>query len=469
MNTLTKRDRVTGLVLNFQPPTANVGLSVADSDAERAVISAVLQEPSLFVTVAAMLEPRDFYGLMHGFYWYAFSKLMEAQQPIDILSVSAVLTNEPTAPQKGDAAIDELSQLYSAAPRAANVEYYAQRVRDAALRLRLLKAADDMKAAALDKSVSVVALTDTCNELLFKATEQRVGGDDTSAAVAVGEYWQLLNERMASNTLPGLKTGWEKWDDPRVALGGLYAGDVTVVAGKEGYGKSTWMLSLLRNLLSAGKRVALFTLEMQKKEIMQVLFSMETAIWKSQLRDGHLTPEQYEAFKAAAMRIADWKLHIVDEFRAASNPLTPLALRRKLRLLLREGVVDLVAIDGLWLMEATDERDRGQANRPRAVAQITYELSDIAKGDLGQPFPVLLMHQYSGDVAQKKVKKPTLYHLAESAGVRRNAQVIVGLWRDLDSDWFEAHVLKDRATGHANYIGYFKYNAARSLYEEGGE
>jgi len=448
-----------------QPTSALAKL--VETEAERAIIGAILQEPELFWSLSEQLQAPDFYWLKHRWVWYAFEQMAAVKEPIDILNVARWLDDAPQAPVKGDAAIDLLTDLLSASPNAAHAESYAAHVRDAATRLRIMQATADMQAVALDTGQDIETVTDRVNELIFAATDQHLGLDNTDVRKALERYAETMQERVTGNRRPGVASGWARWDDPVAATGGLYPGDVTVLAGNEGLGKTTWMLSFARNVLRAGYPVVFFTLEMRKDEILQILISQESGIPKTTLRDGSLTTEQQVGFAVAAARVAEWPLEIIDEFRGEDKPLTPLALRRRLRVLFSRTEIRLACVDGLWLMEPSKEQERRANDRPRAVGKIMQSLSDIAKGDAGLPLPIMITHQYTGEVAaSQNVKRPTIYHLAESAGVRRNAQVIVGLWRNSDKPLTEAHILKDRSGGNQGYIGYFAFDRARSLYEE---
>ena len=92
---------------------------------------------------------------------------------------------------------------------------------------------------------------------------------------------------------------------------------------------------------------------------------------------------------------------------------------------------------------------------------------------IGRDFnvPIYLTHQYNGDAYQRKDKRPQMHDLAESAGVRRNAQVILGLYRDSyygegdGSTNTEVHVLKDRnGSGAQGQKTEFMFDMARNLF-----
>lgn len=435
---------------------------LADDHAERGVIGAVLQQPELFWSLSEQLQAVDFFWIKHRWIWLAFEQMAEAKEPIELQTVGRWLDRQNGA-IKGDDARDLLADLYGAPFEPEHAETYASHVREAALRLRTLDATRAIQVLMCDRSRSVQSAVDEANRLLFEATDQHLGLTDTSAAACAQDYLDLMQSRMRLDQRRGVAYGFERFDNPVNFTGGLYPGDVTVLCGHEGYGKTTFVLTVARNALLAGKHVVIFTLEMRREEIIQVFVSQETGIPKTTLRDGSLDFDEFDAMSEAVGRIGAWNMHIIDDFRGGDNPLTPLALRRRLRVLLAQQPVDLVIIDGLWLMEPNDDRERGGKERWHAVGNIMYGLADIAKGEAGLPVPILITQQYRVDAWH--VKKPTLDLVAESSGVRRTAMVIIGLWRT-DAGFTEAHILKDRAGGNAGHICLFDYDKDRSAYRE---
>lgn len=434
---------------------------LADDHAERGVIGAVLQQPELFWVLSEHLQAPDFFWVKHRWIWLAFEQLAEAKELIDFQTVGRWLDRQNGALQ-GDDALTLLADLYRAPAAAAHAELYAFHVREAALRIRTIEAVKEITTLAYDRSQPIGHVVDEANRLLFEATDQHLGLSDTGASSAAQEYFDLMQARMRHDGRRGVAYGFDRFDNPVHFTGGLYPGDVTVLCGHEGYGKTTFVLTVARKAALAGKRVVIFTLEMLRDEIIQVFVSQETGIPKTTLRDGSLNFEQFDDMQAATQRIAEWNMNIIDEF-GMDNPLTPMGLKRRLRVLLAQQPVDLVVIDGLWLMEPNDERERGGKERWHAVGNIMYGLADVAKGAAGLPLPILITQQYRMDAY--KVNRPTLDLVAESSGVRRTAMVIIGLWRN-DNKQTEAHILKDRAGGNGGNICLFDYDKDHSAYRE---
>lgn len=405
---------------------------MAEWDNEHGVIGAVLLRPELFVSLAQILQAGDFFDLANGFIWHAYEELTNQNTPIDFRTVADFLDAEGNFDLKGTVLVDRLVKTANACPNPDNAEAYAQQVRNAALRGRVLVAVSDIAKEAQDKSISIDQLVNDCNAKMFKATEQYYERPTSARELASLHYAHV--EAAGQGKTPGILSGF-KGLDAHIAF---YPQEVTVFAGGSGMGKTTWLLSAIRRMCIAGKSVALFTLEMSAdRDVMRALHAIHSGVVKRAMKNGDLTASQKEKFVQAMGEISNWPLHIIDEF----QNLTPTQLRRKLMYLMSREKIDFVAVDGLWLMQPDKQTREG---RYQDVTNIMRALNNIA---FDLDIPIVITHQYTGE---RMEDRPTLSHLSESRGVDRNAQVVLGMYRDgymfgdVSNPEAEIHILKDR-------------------------
>lgn len=432
----SKRPRVGGVVIPMEQ--RRLPEHLANLEAEAAVLGAVIRDPKVYAGVSEVLQSADFFMLWHGWVWYAFDQITARSQHIDLISVADELQ---ALKQLGSDGEHRLAMLAANTPSAYSVDTYAQIVRDCATRLRVVKAADQMVQAAFDRQTfrEAEAFVDECNRLLFEATDQVIHRADTNLTAVLDKFVAQAEDAFTNGERRGLKSGYSNLDD---LLRGAVPGELTVIAGAEGMGKTTFVLGLARNLAKVDRHVAIFTLEMSQEEIIRSFVSMESGLPKRALKALDFSGDQWAKFTQGVGAFNSWHVHVIDEF----SSLSPIQLRRRLRTLVsaQHEQIDAVVIDGLWLMEANRPTDK----RNEDVRNITRDLIVIAR-DFG--VPIYLTHQYNGDANARKDKRPVLHDLAESAGVRRNAQVILGLYRNSyygvphnGQDVSEVHVLKDR-------------------------
>lgn len=453
-----KRTRVSGNVIPFEVQVQSIQ-SLTSPEAEAAVLGAVLRDERVYAAVSEILQPADFSILWHGYVWFAFEQITNRSERIDLLTVSDELQARKWM-SENDAA--RLSSLAANVPSAYSIESYARIVRDCALRIRLLQTAQAIVQATHDTQTyrTTEALVDECNRLLFAATDQQAQGVDTSIHGVIGSLLNAAEEVYGSGQTRGIRTGFSNLDE---LLRGAVPGELTVVAGAEGMGKTTFMLGMARHMAQAGAGVAVFTLEMSREEIGRIFVSMESGLPKRALKAFDFTPNQWGQFIDGAGKFQNWNTHVIDDFPS----LTPIQLRRRLRTLIQaqRQQIDVVIIDGLWLMEDTERAKE----RHEAVRNITRDLIQVAR-DFN--VPIYITHQYNGDAYHRTDKRPQLHDLAESAGVRRNAQVILGLYRDsyygikkMGGDVTELHILKDRnGSGAQGNHADFQFDAGHNLF-----
>lgn len=398
-------------------------LAPYSQEAEEAVLGAVLVNPDVFANVAEFLKPEHFYILRHGYIWEAYSRLDERREMIDFVTVVDELRTINHLNDIGGPGY--LLHLANAVPSSVHAEVYGRMVERTAVRRRILTAADEMKALAMDESLALEKVIDESNRRLFEATETGARRIDTSAASVIGEYWQELESKYTHDILPGIPTGFRDLDQ---ISGGLFRREVTVLAGPPGSGKTTLLLNIANNALALQQRVAFFSVEMGRKEVIQRFVSMEMGLPTGQLKTGRLTQNQWELFMAVSGHIGTWPLQVIDEFKR----LTPLQLQRRLRRLQHETGVDLVLIDGLWKMYSHRNFEGG--DRAREITSIMEDLVALAEQT---NLPILITHQFNRESVKKvrgKKSRPQLIHLSDSTGIEQNAHVIWGLYRENYSD-----------------------------------
>lgn len=452
-----KRQRITERDFKQHVELTVQGANIAAEKAEQALLGAVLQMPELYAA-AHDVQPGDFYYLWHAYVWHAFDTIAARGEPIDPVMVATEL--EKAGKYNQDSAM-RLAQLVSATPNYEHIEIYARRVREMAMRRRLMQSAMEVWHAAQDSGLGQDELVDKANQLLFDATEQYVQAVPNDMRAISSAYYELMEDALNNGAPAGVTTGFDNLDSAVVSF---VPKEVYVLAGSEGMGKTTMFLSMLRNLTKREPHTVgvLFSLEMVRQEVVQIFTAMESGVFKDKLRRRELNQMDWSAFVKANAVIANWNVHIVDEY----PTLTPMQLRRKLRRMIQYDrlPVGIVYIDGLWLMNGTQTTKE----RWQEVSDIMRDLNQIAR-DFN--VPIVITHQYNGEAWQRKDKRPTMRDLAESAGVRRNAQVIMGLYRaayygeDTERDVTQLYILKDRngsATGQ--YVD-FLFNRDRACYE----
>lgn len=202
-------------------------------EAEEAVLGSILVDKSAFITVASFLQPTDFFILRHQYIWQAFSRLSERNEPMDTLTTAEELANMGVLDDIGGRVY--LTRLINNTPTSIYAEVYGQIVHRAAIRRRMLEAADKIRALALDEEKSIDGVISEAEAAIFAIGESHQRREFTPMWEAVSAYYDRM-EFMLQNRrdVPGIPTGFRDLDQ---LLGGFQKSDLLVFAGRPGMGK----------------------------------------------------------------------------------------------------------------------------------------------------------------------------------------------------------------------------------------
>jgi replicative DNA helicase len=185
-------------------------------------------------------------------------------------------------------------------------------------------------------------------------------------------------------------------------------------------GKTALALNLAGHAaIHAGHKVAIFSLEMSKEQLVQRLLCSEARVDASRLRIGFLQDTDWPKLTKAAGLLSESQIFIDDM--AAQ---TVLEMRAKCRRLQREKGLDLIVVDYLQLMRGNS---RAAESREREIADISRSLKALAKE---LHVPVVALSQLNRSVESRQDKRPQLSDLRESGSLEQDADVIAFVYRD---------------------------------------
>ena len=384
-------------------------------EAEEAVLGAVLINPDAFLGVASFLNAEDFYILRHSYVWEALMRISERNEKADYVTVQEELRQMERLNDIGGPAY--LLQLINNTPTSVHAEVYGRLVERAAIRRRLMTAADEIKALALEEDMAIEKVTSEAESRLFHVTERNLRRDLVAMREALSDYFERIEHLMQHPDEPmGLPTGFRDVDE---LLGGLQRSDLLIFAGRPGMGKTSFLLSVALNAAKLGARIAIFTMEMGNEQIVQRFVSMETGINTQKLRTGQLNQQEWSRFVQASGRLANLRVFIDD-----TPAMTPIQMRTKCRRLMHEYGLDLVIVDYMQLMNSGGGYEN---NRVQEISFISRSLKELAR-ELN--VPVFSAAQLSRAVEQRQDKRPVLSDLRESGSIEQDADIVAFLYRD---------------------------------------
>jgi replicative DNA helicase len=387
--------------------------------AEQCVLGGMLLSKDAIADVVEVLRPTDFYKPVHQTIYDSIIDLYGKGEPADPVTVAAELTRAGALERVGGGPY--LHTLVASVPTAANAGYYAEIVRERAILRRLVEAGTKVVqlgyGAAGGAGGDVDDVVDRAQAAVYEVVERRTSEDYIGLEAAM---WQTYNEiEMIGNRggeLFGVPTGFRDLDE---LTNGLHAGQLIVVAGRPGLGKSTLAMDFLRSAsITNNLASVLFSLEMGKSEITMRLLSAEARIPLTRIRTGTLTDDDWTKLARRMGEVASAPMFIDD-----SPNLTMMEIRAKARRLKQRHELRLVVVDYLQLMSSPKKTE----SRQQEVAEMSRSLKLLAKE---LEVPVVAVSQLNRGAEQRSDKKPQLSDLRESGAIEQDADMVILLHRE---------------------------------------
>ena len=434
--------------------------------AEQNVLCAMLIDNKAVGTVSGILKPDDFYRQAHQVIYRAMLNLYGRSEPVDLVTVIEELRKMNKLQEVGD--VSYITLLGEVAPTAANVKFHAQIVADKAMQRQLIESGTVIASLGYEcPDGEIRNAVDSAQKQLLELTGRRRGRD----FVPIQEIVESTVDRMGSmvesdEPVTGLRTGFTDLDE---VTAGLQPSDFIILAARPSMGKTALALNIAQNVALRGagkdeapKRVAFFSLEMSRDQLVQRMICTEADLETGELRPRREEEKQHalaaegstaeerkagaeeskaaaEESKASAEETQKQKQQVLDRIWMASDKLagssiyiddtpglTIQEMRGKARRLKAKGGLDLIVIDYLQLMQAPDRRTNSE-NRQHEVSEISRGLKALAR-ELN--VPVLALSQLSRSVETRQVKKPMLSDLRESGSLEQDADIVMFLYRE---------------------------------------
>lgn len=385
---------------------------LANLDAEQSLLGCLLIDSGdceATEEICSTLTVTDFYFDTNKKIFQIIKRLFDKGAKIDIVTVME------TAQRQGDeqSIIDQLILLANTVPSAANYQYYLKIVKDYA-NLRKTENICYLGEELVKSGKNSDSVISVMQDELNKITEGSLVAECKSIADAAENTFERIKKRANGQYDEfGLETGFKCLDR---CLWGLQKSDLVIVAARAGVGKTAFALNVISHAgLEAKKKIAFFSLEMPKNQIVERLFSINTEISNSDLKAGRVT-NKFKAVEQVKKNLQDSKIFIDDQ---SNNTVQSMLLKAK-RLKRKEGL-DLVVIDYLQFIKPQEK----SGNRFQDVGEIARGLKSMAR-ELN--VPVIALCQLNRQLDNED-REPTLADLRESGEIENNADIVMFLNR----------------------------------------
>jgi replicative DNA helicase len=390
-------------------------------EAEQALLGGLLFEPTAWTR--AKVSAEDFYRADHRLIFSAAADLIGRNREADSVTVIEALSRAGQLEAAGGRAY--IAQLVADTPSAANIAAYARIVRENARKRQLHGVGQDIAAGVFESGDVSEQIGNAMQALLKLAEAERGGRGLVGMRELVGALIDDLDRRREGQS--GLRLGLPDFD---ALSNGLEPGDLVVIAGRPGMGKTALLVSIAAHV-SALENVAVFSAEMSAQQLMRRALALMSNLSQGKLRQvTQLSEHDWSAIESATSVMAQRRLWVDDK----PSPSLTHVRAETLALKARMGL-GLVLVDYVQLIQGAG------ANRYEQLRDVAYGLKGLAK-EAG--VPVILLAQLNRGVESRDHKRGRLSDLRDSGAIEEAADIVGMLYSEgyYDPDFGMPNVLE---------------------------
>ena len=392
-------------------------------DLEKAVLGGLMLETERFDNVSLIIASSDFEGQDHQNIFQSMGELVHSNKPLDPLTVSGRLDSKNLLTRAGGK--NYLIDLASSSPSAANLEAYAEMIRQKSIARKLMKINSEISELIINpQGKDAESLLDEAETKIFSLNDEasRTSSNIQKLDELIPKTIDKLNEiAAAGSSLLGASTGYKDLDKE---LMGLQDGDLIIIAGRPSMGKTALAMNIVENIVTnkdVQGGVLVFSLEMPAESLTTRLLASHAKIDQQKVRSASMNQNDLKRFMEASSTLKDLPLYIDD-----SSMITPMELRARARRIYRQepNGLSLIVVDYIQLMQLPASIE----NRVNQISEISRSLKMLAK-ELN--VPVVALSQLNRAVVQRPNKRPVMSDLRDSGAIEQDADVILFIYRDI--------------------------------------
>ena len=384
-------------------------------ESERSVLGAMIRSREAALLAIETLQPEDFYDPANREVYSAMQTMAMASRSIDLVTLDEELTRRGKLEAVGGAAY--LVELSRSVPSAANARAYIRIVDEKSTLRKLIAASEKILQACYAEEEETQAVLEEAEKAIYDIT-RRKGGEELQpiqpVLLTTFEKIELLVKN--NGRVEGVPTGYTDLDD---MLTGLHPGELVLVAGRPSMGKTSIGMNFIENAaIRAGKKAAVFSLEMPAEQLAMRMLCTEARVDMQRVRRGQLSDDEWQKLCDAMISIGPSSIYV-----DATPGITVSGVRSKARRLQLEHGLDVIMIDYLSLMTGVGKF----GSRQEEVSSISRSLKALAI-ELG--VPVIALQQLSRAPAGRSNHRPMLSDIRESGAIEQDADVVMFIHRE---------------------------------------
>lgn len=375
---------------------------IHDATIEAAVLGGILNDANAQWIITEIRE-EHFFDPLHAGIFRTCHELYTKGETINTLSVAMKMRTAGLITNPAQVAKIAAEHFSSA-----SINYNAKILYQLFGIRKLAMLGQTLQAKATDKADPFHLANEVQTEI--DAFVNNISRDPVKIGKMVTTEIQRIGNRSANGEAMVISTGWPDLDH---LCNGMTPGELWILAGRPGMGKTAMAVAILQAHCRAGGSGLMFSLEMENSALAQRIISGDTGIPAYQLKRGELKDEEIRSMLNYTDTVDALNIWFED------TPHTTIEkIRARVKTMKQKHGITCIVCDYLGLVTPSNIKEI----REQQVAHISKTAKQIAK-ECGVTF--IMLAQLNREVEKRGDKKPMLSDLRESGAIEQDADLIL--------------------------------------------
>jgi replicative DNA helicase len=387
-----------------------------NSELEQSLIGTMMFDSSCIDEALSLVTEKDIYNNNNKVIFKTIKKLYDNGENADLINVTRKIRELGKLEEIGGAyyvtSVTQYSTFSSELFKRCLI------LKELTARRDLIEASTRSYQRAFDMNQDIFESLEKHDKELMDIRDMESISDNVQTITNMLQDEMVTLTRNMSNPvkIAGLATGFENLDN---VLHGLKAGQSICIAARPSQGKSSIAMNICTNIVQNTKKaVLIFSIEMEKRELVLRLMSSESSVEAHRISTGNISVDEFNTIMHTTNKYMDTNLLIDDSGRVTMPKIRNICKKHAKRY----GGIELIVVDFLQLIQT----DTNSQNREKEISSITRDIKLLAK-ELS--CPVIHLSQLSRKCEDRADKRPILSDLRDSGTIEENSDVVMFVFR----------------------------------------
>ena len=243
----------------------DLNIPPSSQEAEDAILGAIIDSPSLLDEVTAYLSEDIFYYTRSRRLYSILLNMSKSNDTIDTITIIGRLSDSD---KSAGVTAYYISGLLEGLGTPGLAKRYAVQVYEKHLLREVISQSTEISQSAYKNNQDVYNILDDAHFTIGQLINIRPG-----LTFSIEDAMDETFDNIISSDKNIIKTGFKGIDD---LSGGMTRGEITIIGGRPGHGKTTIMINMVKLCIDQGLRVIVFNREMTNVEMLKKLIVLES-------------------------------------------------------------------------------------------------------------------------------------------------------------------------------------------------